>query len=553
VSQDALAHLDRERLLRLTEVGRSLVSELRLEQILDRLLDVARELTGARFAALGVLDERRESLARFLTKGVDDSVHREIGELPRGRGILGLLIKDPRPVRVSDLTRDPRSAGMPPGHPPMRSFLGVPVMVRGEAWGNLYLTDKANGEDFDDADEESLVVVADWAAIAIENARLYEALDKRRAELERAMRGFEATREIATAVGAETDLERVLGLVVERGRALVGARSVLVLLHRGGRLERAADAGQIIGEQAAIPVAGTRAGEALRTRRPVRVEDVDSDPLLDSAALGVPDASRAILVPLTYRASALGVLCAFDRLDGEPFANDDEQVLRAFAASAGTAVATAQSIESTRLRAALQSAEAERGRWARELHDETLQALGGLKVLLSSAVRSSDPERLRAAAEEAVAAVTQEIHNLRAIITDLRPASLDQLGLGPALETLATRLAEREGFELRTEIALDGDARLSPELETAVYRVAQEALTNVAKHARARNVDLRVERVDGSIRLEVRDDGVGFDPDAETEGFGLTGIRERVALAGGSLTIEPAAPGTRLAATFPTD
>lgn len=549
--QDALANLDTERLARLIDVGRGLVSELRVEQVLDQLLEVARELTGARYAALGILNEERTALARFLTRGVDAETHRAIGDLPHGRGILGVLIDDPRPVRLANVGRDPRSYGVPSAHPEMGSFLGVPVMVRGEAWGNLYLTDKAGDQEFDETDEASVVVVADWAAIAIENARLYEALDRRAGELERAVRGFEATAAIVAAVGGETDLDRVLELVVKRGRALVGVRSVLVLLHRGDGLELAAAAGQRIGGAAVVPVEGTRCGDVLRGRTPVRVEDVDADPLLDSARLGVPDASSALLVPLTYRGRALGVLCAFDRLDEAPFDDDDEQVLRAFAASAGTAVATAQSVEATRLRAALQSAEAERGRWARELHDETLQALGGLKVLLSSAARSSDPDRLQAAALEAVDHVTHEIENLRAIIADLRPASLDQLGLGPALETLGTRLAAREGIEVRTAIELDGGRRLTPELETAVYRVAQEALTNVAKHARAEHVELVLRRDPGAVELEVRDDGVGFDETAPSSGFGLTGIRERVGLTGGELAITPADPGTVVRARFP--
>jgi signal transduction histidine kinase len=164
---------DDHRLSRLIEVGRSLLSELDLDVVLDRVLETARELTGARFAALGILDERRRELAQFLTRGVDEETHRAIGDLPRGRGILGLLIEEPVPLRLRDLGEHPRSYGFPPGHPPMRGFLGVPILIRGEAWGNLYLTEKAGG-DFDQDDEDAVVVLADWAAIAIENARLYE-------------------------------------------------------------------------------------------------------------------------------------------------------------------------------------------------------------------------------------------------------------------------------------------------------------------------------------------------------------------------------------------
>ncbi len=545
--------LDTARLHRLLDVGRGLLSELRLETVLDRLLDTARELTGAQYAAIGVLNEDRTELARFVTRGVDDDTHRSIGSLPRGRGVLGALIDDPRPLRLRDVSSDPRSYGFPSGHPSMATFLGVPVMIRGRAWGNLYLTEKAGGADFDADDEESIVVLADWASIAIENARLYEALDARRAELERALRGLEATSAVAQALGTETDLDRVLELIVKRARALMSARGVLVLLTHGEDLTVAAAAGQVTQAAERLPIAESLCGDVLRGAAPLRVDDVDSEPRLDSARLGVPDASTALLVPLAYRGRSLGVLCAFDRMEGEArFGHDDEQVLRAFAASAATAVATARTVEADRLRAALASAEGERRRWARELHDETLQALGGLKVVLSGAARAGDPAALRSTVADAADQVSREIENLRSLISELRPASLDELGLGPALQTLAERTAATQGLEVDVHVDLGAaDERLAPELETAVYRVAQEALTNVAKHARATRVRIDVERAGDGIRLTVRDDGVGFDPDRPTAGFGVVGMRERVALAAGSLVVDSAQPGTSLTATFP--
>ena len=166
--------LDGERLERLIEVGRSLVAELNLPNVLDRVLEVAREITGARYAALGILDEEKRELEQFLTVGIDESERSRIGSLPRGHGVLGLLIRDPRPLRLDDVGAHPDSYGFPPDHPPMKTFLGVPVLIRGEAWGNLYLTDKQGGSSFTEEDEEALLVLADWAAIAIENARLYE-------------------------------------------------------------------------------------------------------------------------------------------------------------------------------------------------------------------------------------------------------------------------------------------------------------------------------------------------------------------------------------------
>src|SRR5215207_10781042 len=172
--------MEETRLRRLLDVGRSLIAELDPDVLLDRLLEVAREMTGARYAAIGVLDERRELLEQFLTKGIDEETHRAIGDLPHGRGVLGVLIREPRPLRLADVGAHPESYGFPLAHPPMHTFLGVPILVHGEAWGNLYLTEKEGGEEFTEDDERSIVVLADWAAIAIENARLYQHAEERR-------------------------------------------------------------------------------------------------------------------------------------------------------------------------------------------------------------------------------------------------------------------------------------------------------------------------------------------------------------------------------------
>ena len=194
--------LDERRLRLLLEIGTSLVSELDSEAVLRRVVDAGRELTGARYAALGILDSDRRGLDRFLTAGIDDATRRAIGDLPRGAGILGELIRHPEPLRLRDISEHPRSYGFPPEHPPMTTFLGAPVLVRGEAWGNLYLTEKEGGAEFDEADEHALLVLARWVAIAIENAQLYEDLDAQRGELERAVTGLEATVAIAARPAA---------------------------------------------------------------------------------------------------------------------------------------------------------------------------------------------------------------------------------------------------------------------------------------------------------------------------------------------------------------
>ena len=382
--EDLRGLIDVGRLRRLLDVGRSLVSQLDLEAVLDRVLEAARDLTGARYAALGILSPDRKGLDRFITLGVDDETRARIGHLPEGHGVLGVLISDPKPLRLRDVSGHPRSFGFPAHHPPMRTFLGVPITVRGHAWGNLYLTEKQGDDEFDEADEESAVVLADWAAIAIANAR---------------------------------------------------------------------------------------------------------------------------------------------------------------------------SVAEDRLRRTMEASERERRHWARELHDETLQGLGAIRVLLASALRRGPPEALNDAVGEAVAELAGEIDKLRALITELRPAALDELGLTAAIEALTERSSLTAGLEIHSDLGLERGGSsdpLSPELESTVYRLVQEALTNVVKHARAERVDLRVRKENGRIEVNVRDDGVGFDPAARPPGFGLIGMGERLTIVGGTLEIDSSpGKGTELRAQLP--
>jgi GAF domain-containing protein len=338
--------LDSEGMRRLIEVGQALLSELDPEVLLERVLVTATDVTGARYAAVGILDEGRTELERFVTRGIDDETHRAIGSLPRGRGVLGVLIEEPRPLRLAEVGHHPRSFGFPTGHPPMTTFLGVPILIRGEAWGDLYLADKHDGE-FDDADEEAAEVLAQWAAIAIENARLFQRSEERRVELEKALRGLEAARDITIAIGQESRLDRVLELIVKRGRALIEARSLVILLREDDELVVAAHAGHAVdADGARLPIEESTTGQIMQRRRAERIGDVTTRVGLAPRELGVADARSALLVPLVFRNESLGVLAAFDRGEaGDAFGEDDEQVLRAFAAGAATAVATGRILD----------------------------------------------------------------------------------------------------------------------------------------------------------------------------------------------------------------
>lgn len=547
--------LDQGQMRRLLELGRGLLTQLDAEEVLDRILEGAREITGARYAALGILNDHRTELERFITVGLDPETRRRIGDLPRGRGVLGVLIDDPMPLRLSDVGQHRQSYGFPDAHPPMRSFLGVPILIGGEPWGNLYLSEKPGG-DFSEADEEAVTILAEWAATAINNARLYETSERRREGLERAVRGLEATRDIATAIGAATGLDRVLELIVKRGRALVEAKTVLVMLREGATLVIAASAGHVTDAQGVrLPIDRSTSGRVLELGVAERISDVSNHLRISAAQLGVPDAHTALLVPMTYRDETVGVLAAFDRgPEHDSFSEEDEQLLRTFAATAANAVAMAQSVEANRLRSTLEAADSERRRWARELHDETLQGLGALRLVLASALQRGDPDVNAAAMRDAIGEIESQIKSLRAMINDLRPSALDDLGLQAALRALIER-HRRDELAVVGELNLPdpraGDARLGAELETTVYRLAQEALTNVAKHAQCSEARIMVMATDEDVVVEVHDNGGGFAVDAKTPGFGIAGMRERVYLAHGTLQIDSNAHGTRLRAWLP--
>jgi len=539
------------------------LADLDLDQVLDRVLESAQELTEARYAALGVLNESRTELASFLTRGIEGDAHAAIGALPRGRGVLGALINDPAPLRLSDVGRHPRSYGFPAGHPPMNSFLGVPILVGDTPFGNLYLTEKLGGGEFSDTDEQAVAVLAEFAGVAIDHARRYTGASQRRDELERTVAALEATTQIARAVGGETDLQVILELVAKRGRALVSARALLIELRERNELVVAAGAGELpadlIGRRVALE--DTVASHAMRTGRTQRLEDELNRARFDEHGLGSLGvlAEGGLAVPLVFRGRTHGALVALDPLNGAAaFSVEDERLLEAFAASAASAVATAQSIASERSRQRLAAAEGERRRWARELHDETLQSLSALRIGLSTAGRSERPEALPQAVRQAVDQLEDAIANLRGLITDLRPAALDELGVQAALEGLAERTA-RHGLEVDVSIELANTAggassRHAPELETALYRIVQEALTNASKHGQAGRAVVEIHERETTVHLSVRDDGSGFDPDleADTEGFGLLGMRERVDLLGGELAIESSSgAGTTVIVSLP--
>jgi signal transduction histidine kinase len=535
-----------DRLRGLVDAGIALSSELSLDDLLKKLAETAAGLTGARYAALGVIDESGTGLERFVHTGIDAETVDAIGELPRGHGILGALITDARSLRLTAITDDPRSVGFPPNHPPMRGFLGVPIALRGRAYGNLYLTEKAKGP-FTDEDQELVETLASQAAVAIENARLYEDATNWSAQLE-------ALNEVGTALAGEIELPRLLKLISRRLRGLISARVVTIALPTSYgtlRIEAAdgADDEDILGLQ--LKRAGSKSGVVLESRRAERVDSLADDPEVDPEATRVLGARTGLYVPLVARGRSIGVIGAHDKEGEDPrFSDDDLRLAETFATRAAVAVDLSARVAGDALRRVVEAQELERRRLARELHDQTGQELTsvllGLKAVEEAKSGAERAEALAAVREQ----VVETLHDVRRLAVELRPKALDDFGLVPALERLRDTFAEQTGMRVDLESRIR--ERLPTDVETALYRIVQEALTNVVKHARATAVSIVLAPKDGAVTALIEDDGRGFTPDGSGEGLGLLGMGERLALFGGRLKIESShGAGTTIVAEVP--
>ena len=537
-----------DRLRTLLETGIAISSELSLDTVLERIVEAAAALTGARYAALGVIDRTGTALERFITTGVDEQTRAAIGDPPHGRGILGVLIREAKTLRLRDLQEDPRSVGFPPNHPEMHSFLGVPILLRGVAYGNLYLSEKESGDEFNEEDEELVTLLAAQAAVAVENARLYEAATGWSRQLE-------SLNEIGNALVGELDLARLLHLVASRLRELIGARLVAIALPAGSELRIQAAAGE--GSEAVVgvmlPRAGSKAGRILERRRSERVDSILEDPEIHQETTRQLAATSGLFVPLVAREEAIGVILAHDKRGSDPrFTDADLRLAEQFGARAAIAVDLSHRVARDSLRRVVAGQELERQRLARELHDETGQALTSILLGLKAVEEARAPDEMQAAARSLRELVVATLQDVRRLAVELRPKALDDFGLVAALERLGNSFAEATGIRVELEASL-GHERLPAEVETTLYRIVQEALTNIVKHARARSVSILVVRRGGSVTAVVEDDGTGFDPDrVAADGLGLLGMRERVALIDGRLTVESSAgTGTTLAAEVP--
>jgi signal transduction histidine kinase len=540
---------DRERRLReLAAANVAVGSEASLEDVLQKTADVASRLVNARYAALGVLDRTGSHLERLITTGIDETTRARIGDLPSDHGVLRVLLREARPVRVADVTKEQHFFGFPPAHPQMRSFLGVPIFVRGVVYGDLYLAEKEGGE-FTEGDEEIVTLLAAQTGITIEKVQIHEGATHW-------IRQLEALDELTRSVLEERDVSRLLELIARRLRELIGARGVLISLpaSSGGLRVVVAD-GDGVADLVGYDVPSeSKHARALARGKSERIDSLLADPEMDQVLAGRVGGVTALLIPLIFHERAIGIISAFNKDGPDPrFTDDDVRLAEALGTRAALAVHLSERVARETVDAILEAQEAERSRLARELHDETGSALTAVLLGLAAIDGAATLPEARQASEALRKNASSALENVGRLAFALRPPALDEFGLAPALKDLSGRLEERGGPKVELEIELPAGTRLPAKLETAIFRITQEALTNVVKHAEAKTVRITFACRERSVVLAIEDDGRGFSPARGPDGgFGLVGMRERVASVNGSLGIESKrGAGTRLAVEIP--
>jgi signal transduction histidine kinase len=501
-------------------------SDLDMRSVLDRIVVSACEITGARYGALGVLGQG-SSLVDFITYGVTDEQRDKIGSLPRGHGILGLLIDHPQPIRLSHLQEHPASFGFPPHHPPMERFLGVPVRIRGTVFGNLYLTEKAGGDDFTDQDEQLVKALAAAAGFVIENARAYTQSERRRQWLE-------ASVQISDALQPPVKLESALRQIVISARRVAGASAVALV--------QADDEGQH--QVTASDGTRTAAAHELVGRLEAHIAAAEGDG--DVVILPQGDARTVVLVPLRAHLAGNGVLLVM--LDGGHGALETEEaeLLASFADQASLAVDRAQAI-SDRQELMLVS---DRDRIARDLHDLVIQRLFATGLQLQGTRRMAASREIRERIDAAVADLDVTIRDIRSTIFELQHGH--ELSLRADVRGLVKEYVPVLGFtpEVRTNGPLD--TATPRELAEQLLAVLREALSNIARHAEASEAVVEVVADDGELLLRVTDNGKGLP--AERRESGMRNVRRRAGELGGSVRFHPAEPtGTAVEWAVPLD
>jgi signal transduction histidine kinase len=524
------------RLRGLLRANQTISVDLALPVVLRRIVSAARELVGARYAALGVV-AADGMLAEFVHVGMDPDTVARIGQLPQGKGLLGALIADPQPIRPRTISDDPRSSGFPDGHPPMSSFLGVPIRVRGVVFGNLYLTESIHGA-FSSEDEELANALAATAGVAIDNARLYEAAKTRQLWLQ-------ASASITSRL-LSADPGRPLDFIAERSRAIAAADIVTVLLPIPGRpgelrVEVAVGTGAADLMGLLVPVAGSLSGQVFRTGEPRLYGHPHEEPRLTFFAGGALDVGPVLMLPLLGSQRAVQGVLTMARVSGRPaFTAEDLEMSAGFANHASIAIELADA------RAEQQKAVvfADRERIAADLHDHVIQSMFAAGLTLQSVATRLDPGPMTDRILGAITTLDDTIRRIRTSIFELQQEP-NQASIGVRGRLLDAVADLALGFEPAVRIADLTEIRVSEEVAADLVAVVHEALSNVARHAGAGSVDVDVTVSGDRITIDVRDDGRGMG--AATRRSGLANLRRRAERHDGSLTITGREPtGTQL-------
>lgn len=515
----------RDRLDGLIDAILAITSGLKLDATLRAIVHTAAELVDARYGALGVrgYDHR---LVEFVYEGIDEETRHLIGSLPEGRGVLGALIEEPKPIRLDDISRHPASVGFPLHHPPMRTFLGVPVRIRDEVFGNLYLTEKADGQPFSDDDEVLMQALAAAAGIAVDNARLFEESRTREAWIE-------ATRDIGTQMLAGADPAMVFRLIAEEALTLMAGAATLVAVPLDDEapacevddlviVEVAGEISPAV-KQMTVAVSGTSIGGVFHDRTPRRFDR------LDLAVDGPVEPGPALVLPLRAADTVAGVLVALRSADEQPFSDKQLDMMAAFADQAALAwrLATAQR----------QMREVEiltdRDRIARDLHDHVIQRLFAVGLTLQGAAPRARVPAVRESIYSSIDDLQEIIQEIRSAIFDLHAGPSRATGLRHRLDKVIDQLAIPA---LHTTVQYTGPLSVvDTVLANHAEAVLREAVSNAVRHANATSLAINVS-VEDDVRVEVVDDGVGISGDITESG--LRNLRQRADDAGGEFTVE---------------
>ncbi|MEY9214524.1 GAF domain-containing protein [Thermobifida halotolerans] len=515
--------LTRDRVRSLLDAVVSIGTGLDLESTLRRIVSTAMDLVDARYGAMGIIGAEG-NLQQFIPLGLDDSEIARIEHWPEGRGVLGLLIKEPQALRLAHIGDHPESAGFPEGHPPMRTFLGVPIRVRDEVFGNLYLTEKAGDSVFDEEDEAIVTALATAAGIAIENARLYEETRRRETWLD-------ASDEITTRLLSGTAPREVLHLVARKARRMADADLVAIAVPDQGGEElvvQVADGPDAVGVQGrAAPLDGTLTGRAFRGADPI-ITDLARDSDDPSLLLEGLDIGPVMLVPLGAPDSRRGVLLLGNRTGRPPFTVPTVHMLHAFAGHAAVTLELAEARRDAERLIVLE----DRDRIAKDLHDVVIQRLFAIAMSLMSSIRRIEDPGASQRVRQAVDDLDDTIRQIRSTIFALQHTSDGgRTWLRNQILDVVNAATESLGFS--AGLRLDGpiDSAVPDSVSEHVLAVLREALSNIARHARASRADITV-CVGSGVTLTVTDDGVGLPERGRRSG--LRNLAGRAEALGGS-------------------